>query len=612
VGHLFAIAATAFLLGAPQDLRAQATNDGRGNRFALVIGNSSYEPPIEPLANPKKDARDMCAALRRLQFDVQCVDNLRTRREMKEKIDIFVDKLKDSRSGVGLFYYAGHGAQYNGVNYLIPTAAIVRKERDYEDETLSLNFLMNGFQDARNEFNIVILDACRNNPLPQKMGYGAETRGGGLAAVKAPFGTFIAFATAEGDMSYDGPANGNGIFTKHLLANLETPGLKLEDVFKRVTQGVREETRRMERGAQVPWISGSLVGEFCFVNCKESGDDLIAQLRREKDAELEKLRVEKDLMEKQKRLMELELSKKAQPDPELQRLRDEKTALESEKKRLEASMASRSIGESELSRLRAEKDQVEKQKRLLEIELGKKGDTETELRRMREEKAGLEAEKTRLEASMASRKVGDAELERLRAEKDQVEKQKRLLELELSRKSQPDPELQRLRDEKATLEAEKKRLEASMASRKVGDSELERLRAEKDQVEKQKRLLEEQLSTKIDTDIELQKLRDEKAALESDKRRLEAATAASRKAADEKRVRLSGEEQAQVEKLRQELALLQEQRNHAEQAREELGKLQAEKARVEQDLKAQQEKLQRATEEGRALEPKKIFVPPTF
>ena len=112
----------------------------QGKRYALVIGNTAYDPPIEQLVNPKKDSRDMCGALKRLGFEVSCHENVKSRRDMVEKVDAFADKLKRGarENAVGLFYYAGHGVQTGGVNYLLPTAAVVKRDRDLEYETMSL------------------------------------------------------------------------------------------------------------------------------------------------------------------------------------------------------------------------------------------------------------------------------------------------------------------------------------------------------------------------------------------------------------------------------------------------------------------------------------------
>jgi len=408
----------------------------QGKRYALVIGNTAYDPPIEQLINPKKDSRDMCAALKRLGFEVSCHENLKTRRDLVDRVDAFAEKLRRGarENAVGLFYYAGHGVQTGGVNYLLPTAAVVKRDRDLEYETMSLNYVMTALGDAKNPFNMVILDACRNNPVPGVRTRSVDGRsGGGLSNVKGPVGTFIAFATAEGDVSYDGPMNGNGIFTKHILLNLEKPGLKLEDVFKRVTQGVTDETMNMERGPQVPWTSASFRGEFCFVSCRDTAvDDYIAKLRIEKEAEVERLQLERDLIVKEKRVMELELSKRDQAaSAELVRLRNEKAALEADKRKLESTMAAvRSTpqpqpAKASLSREeQAQVDQLRKEMAQLKQE---RGDAEQkarlELTKLQAEKAKMESEKTQMEAEM---KLQQEKLKNARDETRQEEGKKKV------------------------------------------------------------------------------------------------------------------------------------------------------------------------------------------
>lgn len=408
----------------------------QGKRYALVIGNTAYEPPIEQLVNPKKDSRDMCAALKRLGFEVACVENVKTRRELVERVDAFTDKLRRGarENAVGLFYYAGHGVQTGGVNYLLPTGAVIKRERDLEYESMSLNYVMTALAEAKNPFNMVILDACRNNPVPgsRTRAVGDRGGGGGLTSVKGPVGTFVAFATAEGDVSYDGPLNGNGIFTKHILMNIEKPGLKIEDVFKRVTQGVTDETMNMDRGPQVPWISASFRGEFCFVSCRDPGvDDFIARLRIEKEGEIERLQLEKGLIEKQRRLMELELSKRDQAaNAELQRLRDEKSALEAEKKRLETSMAAVRAAQQQPAKAtlsREEQAQVEQLRREMSRLKQERGEAEEKARRelsqLQAEKTRMESERSRMEAEM---KVQQERLKNVRDEARQEEGKKKV------------------------------------------------------------------------------------------------------------------------------------------------------------------------------------------
>lgn len=234
-------------------------------RTALVIGNSSYET-ISPLKNPANDAQDMATTLRGLGFEVIHLENAE-RREMRRAVRSFESKLEE-KGGVGLFYYAGHGAQVQDANYLIPVDADIRREYEVPDETISAQSVLDAMAFAGNELNIVILDACRNNPFP------GATRAArnGLARMNAPTGMMIAYATAPGSVAFDGEGR-NGIYTKNLLEAINQPGLSIERVFKKVRGGVMSDTD----GDQTPWEESSLTGDFFFIESpSNSGNTEIA------------------------------------------------------------------------------------------------------------------------------------------------------------------------------------------------------------------------------------------------------------------------------------------------------------------------------------------------
>jgi uncharacterized caspase-like protein len=215
-------------------------------RVALVIGNSSYKDA--PLKNPVNDATDVAALLGDLGFHVSLHANA-NRRQMVQAVREFGGRLK--RGGVGLFYFAGHGVQSKGRNFLIPVGASVETEAELEFETVDAGLVLAHMEDAANRLNIVILDACRNNPFAR--GWRSVTRG--LAQMDAAKGTLLAYATAPGQVASDGDGR-NGLYTKHLLAELTGPESRLENVFKRVRVAVARETG----GKQVPWESSSLTG----------------------------------------------------------------------------------------------------------------------------------------------------------------------------------------------------------------------------------------------------------------------------------------------------------------------------------------------------------------
>lgn len=219
-------------------------------RVALIIGNAAYKSA--PLRNPVNDARAMGAALRELGFTVIAVEN-GNRKAMQQALRQFRDKLGEE--AVGLFYYSGHGMQVRGINYLIPVDAEIRSEAEVEEEAVSLNGLLARLDEARNRLNLVILDACRDNPFERSFRSGTR----GLGQVDAPAGTLIAYATAPGRTAADGSGT-NGLYTSALLQAMRTPGLQVEEVFKRV----RAEVQTASKREQVPWEASSLTGNFQF------------------------------------------------------------------------------------------------------------------------------------------------------------------------------------------------------------------------------------------------------------------------------------------------------------------------------------------------------------
>jgi tetratricopeptide (TPR) repeat protein len=227
-------------------------------RVALIIGNSAYA--IGPLKNPVNDARAMTTALRGLGFDVIHKEDLK-REDMRRAIRDF--GLKISKGSVGLFYYAGHGVQVRGENYLIPVDAAPESADEIDDDGVNAGYVLEKMESAGNGMNIVILDACRNNPFTRSFRSGSD----GLASINAPTGTLIAYATAPGAVASDGGNSGNGVYTQELLKILKTPGLGIEEVFKRVRVAVRQRTQ----GRQTPWESSSLVGDFYFSNRRPDG-----------------------------------------------------------------------------------------------------------------------------------------------------------------------------------------------------------------------------------------------------------------------------------------------------------------------------------------------------
>ncbi|MDM8535907.1 caspase family protein [Desulfobacterales bacterium HSG17] len=231
-------------------------------RMALVIGNGDYKD--SPLRNPPNDAKDMAKALKEYGFNVDTLINA-TQREMKKAVSKFGKKLK--QGGAGLFYYAGHGMQVSGRNYLIPVNAVIESESDVEYESVDAGRILGKMEDAGNDLNIVILDACRNNPFARSFRSGSQ----GLSRMDAPKGTMIVYATAPDSVAADG-ADKNGVFTKYLLKYMEAPGVPVEKVLKSVRMDVLKATGDQ----QVPWESSSLTGDFYFNPVQRNNTSLMA------------------------------------------------------------------------------------------------------------------------------------------------------------------------------------------------------------------------------------------------------------------------------------------------------------------------------------------------
>lgn len=222
----------------------------KSERLALVIGNGAYQ--TAPLKNPVNDAEDVTRVLSSMGFKVSLHKNV-DKRTMEESIRNFGRQLK--AGGVGLFFFAGHGMQVEGQNYLIPVNAKIKSESDIKYEAVDAGLVLGKMEDAGNQLNIVILDACRNNPFSRNFRNAAT----GLARMDAPTGSLIAYSTAPGAVAADG-VDRNGIFTKHLIKHLAAPNLTVEQVLKKVRIDVAAETSQR----QIPWESSSLMGEFYF------------------------------------------------------------------------------------------------------------------------------------------------------------------------------------------------------------------------------------------------------------------------------------------------------------------------------------------------------------
>src|SRR5688572_3151917 len=229
----------------------EAVGDSGAARVALVVGNGDYVAEIGKLKNPTSDAQMVADTLTGLGFEVALVTDA-DQKGMKRAIREFGQKLRETGpQGIGLFYYAGHGVQVDGENFLLPIGAEIQAEGDVELEAVSASSILSQMQFAGNAVNLVFLDACRNNPLTRSFRSGSR----GLARVDAPRGSFVGYSTAPGDVSVDGETS-NSPYALALVEELNTPGIAIEEAHRAVRGKVLAATNQR----QTPWDSSSLTG----------------------------------------------------------------------------------------------------------------------------------------------------------------------------------------------------------------------------------------------------------------------------------------------------------------------------------------------------------------
>ncbi len=252
------------------------TSSNDASRLALVMGMGNYQNafigkyPLESLNNPVNDATDMAKTLDDLGFEVMLETELKTKVAMKKAVLAFRKRLpKDG--GVGLFYFSGHGFQYQNANYLVPLNAAIASDIDIEDQVLKTDYVLRHLEKAnQNGVNLIILDACRDS-IPADFFDDRETKGlfadelkTGFTTITAPVGSLIAYSTAPNTTSWGGlPTERNSVYTKHLLSSLQNkPYLNITHLLMTVRQGVIQETQNQVK--QEPWEHTSLTNPFCF------------------------------------------------------------------------------------------------------------------------------------------------------------------------------------------------------------------------------------------------------------------------------------------------------------------------------------------------------------
>jgi hypothetical protein len=259
-------------------------------RVALVVGNSAYVH-ANPLPNPVNDAGDMAKALAEAGFEVILGLDLK-KVAFDGKVRDFARALE--KADVALFFYAGHGLQASGRNYLVPVDASLQVERDLDFEAVSIDFVLKQMElEREGKTNVVFLDACRDNPLARNLARSMGTRsasiGQGLAQVQTGVGTFIAYSTQPGNVALDGQGR-NSPFTAALTKGLRDPGRNLTSVMIEV----RKDVLAVTGGKQVPWDHSALTGDFYFHLAAAPGTlpkpdgDAVQRRLRELEEELKK------------------------------------------------------------------------------------------------------------------------------------------------------------------------------------------------------------------------------------------------------------------------------------------------------------------------------------
>ena len=327
--------------------------DTTESRRALVIGNGAYHS--SPLKNPVNDAEAVGAKLSELGFAVTMKTDV-TLSEMETLVRDFTEDLKLSK-GTGLFFYAGHAVQVNGYNYLIPLGAGIEAEDEVAFKAFNSGQLLEKMESAGNAANLIILDACRDNPFAAS--FRSSSRG--LSMVEAPAGSLIAYATAPGKTAADGDGE-HGVFTSALLNHIEDPGTDVEILLR----DVRADVIRVTEGKQTPWTSSSLVTPFYFAD----SELILAKIAARKEAvmseltslnrEIERLNEAQKAAESDSERRGLELEQeKHEARMEAARLEAEQLKREEERQRQEA--ARRRSEEAARTRMLAEEKAQQEQ-----------------------------------------------------------------------------------------------------------------------------------------------------------------------------------------------------------------------------------------------------------
>lgn len=467
-------------------------------RVALVVGNGNYEKILK-LENPRNDASDVCDELRTLKFDVICMHDIRTRREFRDVVRIFMSKLGPRT--VAIFYYAGHGIQLNGENFLLPTSLDARSSADIEDDGLSLSYLLRSLEEARSSPNIVVLDACRNNPFPQ-LKFGSASKG--LARIEPPIGTMLVYATAPNGVALDGDGR-NGIFTKHFIKNMKEPGLKIDELFQVIANKVQEEARRFGV-EQVPFRSSSYSGAFCIAGCE---NPMVA-------AEIELIRVQKE--EALRKLKEL-----SEENSSLKKQASEKSSIINELEAKIAALPRTAHSTAQSAELRTEMVR-------LQIALSVAKAEQADLERLRKSVAEREDKISGLKSEIAALQTKAEELEEYRRQVRNLQRQSDVTAERMHALAEENARLHRLAENRnenvVTLEARIAQLSSEVnksgEQRSNAQAELVQLKAALESARAQQKDLDTLKGIAAERDVEISGLKNQLLELSKKSQQLEA------------------------------------------------------------------------------------------
>lgn len=301
-------------------------------RFALLIGNSEYQY-TKALANPVNDATDMAQLLKSVGFHVKLELNA-TNAQMHKAVRDFFELLTSQKADVALFYYAGHGMEHEGVNYLIPINADIKNSYELLDKALSMDRVIEGLRRAGTKFNLVLLDACRDNPFLGN----TRSSSRGLAVISSGgSGNMFVFATEPGSVAQDGEGR-NSPFTKALLDHIQTPDLEIRHLITEVQRSVERQTN----GRQRPWMNTSFTGEFYFIRAEQ---------------QLAKIKKQEEELNKELRILEQEILKRTEEIQKAKTL-EERRRLEAEQIRAKAQESARLLEAERLTELRKKTEQI--------------------------------------------------------------------------------------------------------------------------------------------------------------------------------------------------------------------------------------------------------------